>query len=275
VDLEDVFLTHLHADHYLGLPGMLKTFSLRMREPKLTVYGPAGLRELFVALSRVIGKLSYELDLVELRGGDAIARDGYQVCAFPVSHGIPAVGYALVEGERPGRFDDAAADALGVPFGPERGILQRGQPVTLADGRVVEARELVGPPRAGRTIVYTGDTSHTEAVAMLFHGADVLVHEATFGDDDAERAAETGHSTARQAGETARAAGVTLLALTHVSPRYYGPELLDQARDVFEATVLPRDFDTIEVPFRERGTPELVKGGAKPERETAAGVIEA
>jgi ribonuclease Z len=270
VDLEHIFLTHLHADHYLGLPGMLKTFSLRVREPPLTIYGPAGLRDLFAALGRVVGKLTYELELVELRPGDAVARDGYRVCAFPVQHGVPAVGYALVEDERPGRFDDAAADALGVPFGPERGRLQRGEPVELADGRVVRPEELVGEPRRGRTVVYTGDTAPTDAVALLFPGADVLVHEATFGDDDVERAAETGHSTARQAAEAASAAGVSLLALTHVSPRYYGPELLDQARAVFPATVLPRDFDTIEVPFPERGEPELVKAGARPERQPAA-----
>jgi ribonuclease Z len=116
-------------------------------------------------------------------------------------------------------------------------------------------------------VLYTGDTAPNEAVALLFAGADVLVHEATFGNDDVERAAETGHSTARQAAEVARDAGVSLLALTHVSPRYYGPELLDEARDVFPATVLPRDFDTIEVPFRERGEPVLVKGGARPERQ--------
>jgi ribonuclease Z len=266
VDLEDVFLTHLHADHYLGLPGMLKTFSLRMRDTPLTVHGPVGLRDLFESIARIVGRLTYRLELVELRQGDALARDGYQVCAFPVSHGVPALGYAVVEAERPGRFDEAAADALGIPFGPERGVLQRGEPITLADGRLVGPEELVGPPRHGRTIVYTGDTGPTEAVTLLFPGADLLVHEATFGNDDVERAAETGHSTARQAAEVARDAGVSLLALTHVSPRYYGPELLQEARDVFPATVLPRDFDTIEVPFRERGEPVLVKGGARPER---------
>ncbi len=271
VDLEHIFLTHLHADHYLGLPGMLKTFSLRMREPALHVYGPPGLRELFNVLARVIGRLSYELELVELRGGDAVSLDGYQVCAFPVLHGVPAIGYAVVEPERPGRFDDAAADTLGVPFGPERGMLQRGEPVTLGDGRVVEPNDLVGEPRPGRTIAYTGDTAPTEAVPMLFPGADLLIHEATFGNDDVDRAAETRHSTARQAGEVAAAAGVTLLALTHVSPRYYGPELLQEARDVFESTVLPRDFDTIEVPFRERGEPVLVRAGAKPERRGGEG----
>ena len=263
VDLEDVFLTHLHADHYLGLPGMLKTFSLRMRDTPLTVYGPVGLRDLFESLARVVGRLTYQLELVELRHGDAVPRDGYHVCAFPVSHGVPAVGYALVESERPGRL----ADVLGVPFGPARGVLQRGEPVTLADGRVVAPHELVGPPRPGRTMLYTGDTAPTDAVALLFAGADLLVHEATFGNDDVERAAETGHSTARQAAEVARDAGVSLLALTHVSPRYYGPELLEEARDVFPATVLPRDFDTIEVPFRERGEPVLVKSGARPERQ--------
>jgi len=267
VDLEDVFLTHLHADHYLGLPGMLKTFSLRTREPPLTVFGPPGLRELFTALGRVIGKLTYQLELVELRAGDAVARDGYRVCAFPVAHGVPSVGYALVEDGRPGRFDNDAADALGVPFGPERGALQRGEAVTLADGRFVTPDELVGPPRRGRTVAYTGDTAPTDAVSLLFPGADLLIHEATFGNDDVERAAETGHSTARQAAEIARDAEVALLALTHVSPRYYGPELLQEARDVFEATVLPRDFDTVEVPFPERGSPELVKAGARHERQ--------
>ena len=192
VDLEHVFLTHLHADHYLGLPGMLKTFSLRTREPALHVYGPPGLRELFGVLARVIGRLSFELELVELRGGDAVPLDGYQVCAFPVSHGVPSIGYALVEPERPGRFDDARADALGVPFGPERGVLQRGEPVTLEDGRVVSPSELVGPARPGRTIAYTGDTAPTEAVSLLFPGADVLIHEATFGNDDVERAVGDG-----------------------------------------------------------------------------------
>jgi ribonuclease Z len=275
VDLEHVFLTHLHADHYLGLPGMLKTFSLRMREPPLRLYGPPGLRELFGMLGRVIGRLTYELELVELRAGDAVPLDGYEVCAFPVDHGVPSIGYALVEPERPGRFDDARADALGVPFGPERGVLQRGEAVTLADGRVVQPEELVGEPRAGRTVAYTGDTAPTEAVSLLFPGADLLIHEATFGNDDVERAAETRHSTARQAAEVAAAANVKLLALTHVSPRYYGPELLQEARDVFESTVLPRDFDTIEVPFRERGDPTLVKAGARPERHGGEGTPEA
>ncbi len=269
IDLEEVFITHLHADHYLGLPGLLKTFALRMRETPLTVFGPSGLHELVEALRRVFGRLSYPVDLVELRPGEALARDGYEVLAFPVTHGVAALGYALVESERPGRFDDRLADELGVPFGPERGVLQRGEPITLAGGRVVTPGELVGPPRAGRTIVYTGDTTPADAVALLFPGADLLVHEATFGEEELDRAVETMHSTAAGAARVAAAAGVALLALTHLSPRYAGSELLREAREIFPATVAPRDFDLIEVPFPERGGPALVKGGALPERDRA------
>ena len=196
VDLEQIFLSHLHADHYLGLPGLLKTFSLRTREAPLTIYGPPGLRELLDTLRRVFGRLTYPVELVELRPGDSLDADGYKLLAFPVDHGVSALGYALVEDERPGRFDEQAADAIGVPFGPERGRLQRGEPVTLADGRTVTAAELVGPPRAGRTVIYSGDTVPAEAVSLLFPGADVLVHEATFSEDEAERAVETKHSTA-------------------------------------------------------------------------------
>src|SRR5689334_17004354 len=157
-ELPEVFVTHFHADHYLGLPGMLKTFSLRMRDVPLTVYGPPGLRDLFGALARIVGKVTYPLELVEVRQGDMLKRDGYQICVFSVDHGVPAVGYALVEDARPGRFVDAKADELGVPFGPERGMLQRGEPVTLAGGRLVQPEEVVGEQRPGRTLVYTGDT---------------------------------------------------------------------------------------------------------------------
>jgi ribonuclease Z len=266
VDLREIFLTHFHADHYLGLPGMLKTFALRDRDLPLTIYGPPGLRDLFGALRIVFGRLPYPLELVEVRAGDALERDGYRLLVFPVSHGVSAVGYALVEAPRPGRFDVETADALGVPPGPERGALQRGESITLADGRTLTPDAVLGPPRAGRTIVYPGDTAPTDVVRARAEGADVLVHEASFAEEEAERAGETMHSTARQAAEVARDAGVRLLALTHLSPRYFGPEVLREAREVFPQAVAPRDFDTIEVPFPERGQPELVKGGALPER---------
>ncbi|HZT91228.1 MAG TPA: ribonuclease Z [Gaiellaceae bacterium] len=266
-DLDEIFLTHFHADHYLGLPGMLKTFALRQRETPLTVYGPPGLRELFGALRRVFGRLTYPLELVELRPGEALDRDGYRLLVFPVHHGVAAVGYALVEETRPGRFDTEAADALGVPNGPERGALQRGESVTLDDDRVVTPDQVVGAPRPGRRVVIPGDTAPIETVRVLAEGADVLVHEATFGEEERDRAAETLHSTARQAAEVARAADVRLLALTHVSTRYFGPELAREAAEVFERVVVPRDFDVIEVPFPERGEPKLVRRGARPAKD--------
>jgi ribonuclease Z len=265
-ELEEVFLTHFHADHTLGLPGMLKTFSLRQRELPLTIYGPPGLRDLYRSLDRLIGRLSYPVELEEVRGGEALEREGYRILGIPVHHGVSALGYALVEDERPGEFDPSGADALGIPFGPERGMLQRGESVTLADGRVVTPDSVVGAPRPGRRIVITGDTAPVDTVRILSEDADVLVHEATFTEEERARAADTLHSTARQAAEIARDARVRLLALTHVSPRYFGSDLAAEAQAVFAATVVPRDFDVIEVPFAERGAPTLVKRGARPER---------
>jgi len=262
VDLHEIFLTHYHADHYLGLPGMLKTFALRGRELPITIYGPPGLADLFSSLRRIFGKLTYRYELVELRPGDALERGDYQLRTFAVRHGVSAVGYALVEHERPGRFDVETADALGVPAGRERGILQRGDSITLADGRVITADAVLGPARPGRTVVLAGDTGPAPSVLEAARGADVLVHEATFLEDERERALETNHSTAGDAAALAREAGVTMLALTHLSNRYSGPEAAREARAVFPATVVPRDFDIIEVRFQERGGPRLVKGGA-------------
>ena len=264
VDLGEIFLTHFHADHYLGLPGMLKTFALRGRELPLTVYGPPGLRDLFGSLRRVFGKLTYPFELVELRPGDVLDRDGYRMVPFPVSHGVSAVGYALVEQPRPGRFDVETADALGVPAGPERGALQRGEAVSLPDGRTITPEAVLGEARPGRTVALAGDTAPSDAVAEAARGADLLVHEATFSEEEADRAADTRHSTARAAAEVARDAQVRLLALTHLSPRYFGREIADEARAVFPDTVVPRDFDIIEVRFEERGGARLIKGGAIP-----------
>ncbi|HKY26186.1 MAG TPA: ribonuclease Z [Gaiella sp.] len=271
VDLEHVFLTHLHADHVLGLPGMLKTFALRGREIPITVYGPRGTQSLLRALGVVIGRLTYPLEIEELDPGDVVGRDGYRVEAFAVAHGRSAIGYALREDARPGRFDVAAADALGVPDGPERGALQRGEPVTLDGGRVVRPEEVLGTPRRGRNVVLSGDTAPAASVVTAAAGADVLVHEATFLADETERARETDHSTAADAAAVARDAGVLLLALTHLSARYAGSELVDEAREVFASTVVPRDFDLVEVPLPERGPPELVERGGRRARRQDVG----
>jgi ribonuclease Z len=233
----------------------------------LEVYGPRGLVDLLSSLKRVVGKLSYDLRLVELEPGDVVERDGYRLAAFAVAHGVSALGWSLIEATRPGRFDVRGADALGVPNGPERGVLQRGEAVTLADGTTITADQVLGPPRPGRKLVITGDTAPSETIVEAAWGAQVLVTEATFSEEERERARETMHQTAAQAADTAKRANVGLLALTHLSNRYFGPEIAREARELFPDTVVPRDFDVVEVPFEERGSPELVKGGALHQRE--------
>jgi ribonuclease Z len=258
IELEEVFITHFHADHVLGLPGMLKTFSLRGRERPLTVYGPPGLRDLFAALRPIVGRPSFELSLVELGPNEELRRDGYRIAAFEVSHRVRAYGYAVVEDARLGRFDEQRALELGVRPGPDFGRLHRGEPVPGTGGEV-RPEQVVGPSRAGRKVVLAGDTAPSPMTAAAAHGADLLVHEATFGDEELDRAVETGHSTARQAAELAAQAEVKLLAITHVSQRYAGPDLRDEAREVFPQTIVPRDFDRVEIPFPERGGPVHVR----------------
>ncbi len=253
-DVGAVFLTHLHTDHWLGLPGMLKSFDLRDRDAPLAVYGPPGTAEL-MRLQRVItGRLRYPFDVVELEAGDGVEFDGFEVNAFNVRHRGRAFGYAIVEDPRPGRLDDKLAVELGVPFGPDLGRLMRGETVNG-----VRPEQVIGPERAGRRVVISGDTAPCDMVRETAHEADVLVHEATFTDEDRARAMETGHSTARQAAELAAEADVRLLALTHLSTRYGGAEIRDEARAVFPRTVVPRDFDAIEVPLPEKGEPELTR----------------
>ena len=266
VELEEVYLTHFHADHYLGLPGMLKTYSLRGRELPLRIYGPRGLRDLLSELRRIVGRLSYAVESTELETGAVLERVGYRVETFSVEHGVTAIGYAIVEEERPGRFDVETAAALGVPDGPERGRLQRGESVTLPGGTEVTTEQVLGPTRPGRKVVLTGDTAPAASVVAASAGADVLVHEATFLADERERARETAHSTAGEAALVAREAGVRMLALTHVSTRYFGHQVVEEARELFPATVVPRDFDVVDIPFPERGAPELRRAGARSSR---------
>jgi ribonuclease Z len=254
-ELTEMFITHFHADHWLGLPGLLKTFDLRGRERPLAIHGPPGVRELVTMAMRIAGRVRFELDLIELAPGDVLDRDGYKIAPVPVAHRVlNAFGYVLYEDPRPGEFDPEAATELGVVPGPEFGLLQRGETV-----RGVRPDQVLGPPRAGRKLVISGDTSPCETLGIASHEADLLLHEATFAEEEHERAAETGHSTAAQAATLARDAGVTVLALTHFSTRYPASVLRDEARAIFPRTVLPRDFDSIEIPFPERGDPELVR----------------
>jgi ribonuclease Z len=258
-ELDAIFVTHFHLDHWLGLIGMLKTFDLRARERPLSLYGPPGLKALWAGMRPVFGRTGYPVELVELEPHEEVRFGGYLVSAFAVKHRVEAYGYAFVEDDRPGRFDAEAARRLGVPEGPDFGRLQRGE--TVGD---VRPEQVVGEERPGRRIVFSGDTAPCQAVEVLAHGADVLVHEATFLEDERARARDTGHSTALQAAEIARDAGVRLLALTHLSTRYFPREVRDEARSVFAETVVPRDFDAIDVPFPERGDPTLVKADREP-----------
>ncbi len=269
VQVDDILITHFHADHYLGLPGLLKTYDLQDRQAPLRIAGPPGLNGLFDGLRRIFGKIRYELELVELPPGEALPPgdgDEFELRSFAVEHRMPANGYAFVESERPGHFDPEAAKKLGVTDVREFGRLQRGETVSV-DGGEVTPEQVMGEGRTGRKIVVTGDTAPTEMTRIAAHGAQLLIHDGTFSDEEQGRAAETGHSTARQAATLASEAEVEMLALVHVSTRYNVTTVLDEAREVLSNTHAPRDFDLVEVPFPERGKPELIPKGAKEQRE--------
>ena len=259
IELEELFITHFHADHVLGLPGMLKTFALRQRERELTVYGPRGLRRVYSLLEPVIGRLTFAVELVELEPNDELDRDGYRIAAFGVDHGGPGLGYALVEEPRPGQFDPEMARSLGVTPGPDFGRLQSGEEVNG-----VRPEQVMGEARRGRKVVLTGDTAPCDMTRLVAWEADLLVHEATFMDEDADRAAETRHTTAAQAGRLAADAAVEMLALTHISPRYAGGQVREEAQAAFENVIVPRDFDRVEIPLPERGEPMHIRASERP-----------
>ena len=251
--LADVFFTHFHADHLLGIVGLVRTLGLQGRTEPMRMFGPRGAkRVLQSALGLGVERTPFEIDVVELEPGAMLARGGeYHLETFGVDHGAPALGYALVEKQRLGRFDPEAARAAGVPEGPLWGKLQRAQTVTLDDGRAVSPEGIVTQPRPGRRLVISGDTRPCRATIEAAHGADLLVHEATFGEEEKARALDTGHSTAREAAEVAREAGVRRLALTHLSARYSrdATELLAEAKEVFPETVVAKDGLELDVPF--------------------------
>jgi ribonuclease Z len=264
--VDEIYLTHFHADHILGLPGLLKTYDLTAREEPLTIYGPRGLRDLFTMLGRLIGRTDYELDLVELEPGDTVGQTGAEVRTFAVEHSVRANGYVLVEEERPGRFDPDAAKRLGVAEGPAFAALQRGEEVAGSSGSV-RPNEVMGESRPGRTVAITGDTAPCHSTVQAAADAELLIHDASFSEEEVQRAADTGHSTVGQAASVAREAHVKMLALVHISSRYHVGTVLEEARDVFEPSFAPRDFDVIEIPFPERGEPKLVPNGARTQDE--------
>jgi ribonuclease Z len=251
-DVGAICFTHLHLDHWLGVVGFLRTLSMQGRPEPLDLFGPRGLARVVERyMAGGIEQLSFDLRVREVAPGERIRRDGCDLVPFATRHGVPSVGWALVEDGRPGRFHPERAAALGVEEGPFFGALQRGKPVTLPSGRVVRPDEVMDAPREGRRVVVTGDTRPCQATIDIARGADLLIHDSTFGDGEAERALETDHSTAREAARIAREAGAARLILTHLSTRYdREPEpLLAQAREEFREVAVAHDGMTLELPL--------------------------
>ncbi len=251
--LDDIFITHVHADHYLGVVGLLRTLGLQGRLEPMRLWAPIGTRPVLEeAVHLGVERVPFPIQICELKPEQRVPREGYDIVAFATRHGIRSLGYALVEHPRLGRFDPDRARALGVPEGPLFGRLHHGEAVDV-DGRVVQPSDVVGPPRPGRKVVYTGDTRPSPATELVARDADLLIHDATFDDEEEERAGSTGHSTARQAARLAAAAGVRRLVLTHVSSRYSdSPGRLErEARAEFPASVVAFDGMTLELPYRD------------------------
>ncbi len=249
-----VFLSHLHGDHVLGLPGVLQTMALMDRKESVAVYGPPGIKDFLVCTKETLNfGLTFPVEITEILGeGTILDEEDYTLTAARSNHAVDSYAYAFVEKPRPGKFYPKKAQALGVPKGELWSKLQSGEEITLPDGRAVNPSEVMGPPRAGRKIVYTGDTRPFEAFAKFAADADLVIHESTFDDSLAEKAALDGHSTPSQAAQEAKAANAKRLVLTHISARYPDASLLlEQAKKVFANSILAEDFLELELPLNE------------------------
>ncbi|HID25185.1 MAG TPA: ribonuclease Z [Thermoplasmata archaeon] len=244
-----IFITHFHGDHFLGLPGLIQTMQLNDRVEPLFIYGPKGVKRIVETVTSIgYFKPSYPISVVELTDGDRVRCEGYTVKAMRVDHTVPTFAYALEEDIRPGRFNKSKALELGVPEGPLFSRLQRGENITLNDGRVIEPSMVLGPPRRGRKIVFSGDTRPCKRLIKFAYHADILIHDATFDSELEETANEYGHSTARQAAAAAEKAEVKQLILVHISPRYLDVRPLQkEAQEVFPNTMVAHDFTELEV----------------------------
>ena len=253
-----VFISHWHADHFLGLFGLVQTMSFNGRTVPLTIYGPEWVHE-FVTILRQVARfnLKFRLESVEMVHGSWVRFDGYTVTAFAAKHGLPALGYILEEDPRPGRFNREKAIGYGVPPGPLFGRLQRGETIRVGSGdaaREIIPEQVMGVSRPGRKIVYTGDTrANYTGIGEIAGNPDVLIHDATYDESEAERGAEFYHATAAEAGEAASFLNARILVLVHTSSRYPdAQEHIADAKRTFSGSVMaPGDLDVIEVGFRD------------------------
>jgi len=247
-----VFVSHMHGDHVLGLPGLLQTMSLLDRTQKLEVYGPVGIKAFIEAIQQTVQfVLTFPVEIHEISDEGMICKEKeYHIQAARTDHVIPSLAYALIEEPRPGRFSPEKAKALGIPEGPLWSKLQHGEKVKTSTGEVIKTEQVVGASRSGRKITYSGDTRPTKGLVRLAENADLLIHEATFDNELIQKAKEDGHSTPSQAAKTAKKADVKKLILTHLSSRYRNAQLLlEQARKIFPNADVAEDFMKIEVPL--------------------------
>lgn len=252
MNLSSIFITHLHADHFLGIPGLMQTMSFMGRKEPLLIYGPEGTRE-FTELFEALGyfNLKYEVRGIELKPGDLVEREEYVIRALKTEHNISSLGYALIENPRPGRFNREKAIKLGIPPGPLFAKLQKGNPVEV-NGKLINPEDVMGAPRPGRTVVYSGDTRPCKSILEASRNADVLIHDGSFADEMADWAEESKHSTAGEVAALAKEAGVRKLILTHISSRYTddAEPILTDSKKIFENVIIAEDLMEIEIPYR-------------------------
>lgn len=248
-----IFLTHFHGDHFLGVPGLIQTMSLLDREKNLDIFGPPGTEEKISKLLEIpIFGLKFDVRIQDIYPGETVRRNGYEIRTAEVDHSAPGIAYALVEDQRPGKFYPEKAKELGIEPGPMYSRLQQGEEILLSNGTIVKPSQVMGPPRSGRKIVYSGDTRPSDEIVKLAEGADLLIHDGTFSSDLEDEADEAGHSTVKEAAEVAKKSGVEKLVLTHVSPRYSDlMELEKEAKEIFSNSVFAEDFSEFEVGLKD------------------------
>jgi ribonuclease Z len=249
MQISNIFITHFHGDHFLGLPGLFQTMQLNDREKPLHVYGPKGMEKLTDQLLHLgYFRPAYEIIPHELRDGEEVSFEEYSIHVLEVPHNVPALSYCLLEHQRPGLFNKPKALQLGIPEGPLFSKLQHGQTIILANGEKITPDMILGTPRKGRKIVISGDTTPCEDMIGFSKDADVLIHEATFDSELKDIAKEYGHTTAAQAAKIAKKAEVGQLVLIHLSPRYLDYRILEQeAKKIFPQCIVPKDFQEVEV----------------------------